>query len=429
MHVALLNQYYWPHGSATSQLLTELGEGLAERGHRVTAITARVDDGAGGATPLAERARGVDVRRVPATRRGKRTILHRLSDYGTFYAGAVARLATLRPRPDAVIALTTPPLIAVASQLTGALRRFPTVSVVQDVYPDVAVELGVLSAAGAPARLWRQAARLSLRASARVVVLSEPMRARVRALGVGDDHIETIPNWALREMDAPATGERYRFRYGFGDRFVVMYSGNMGKGHDFDTLLAAAERLRDREDIVFAFVGDGVRRAEIEGVVRARSLSNVALYPYAPRADLAESLAAADCQVITMRDGLEGLIVPSKLYGVLACGRPALYIGPGGSVVAQTIAAAAAGQAHPTGAVDGVVATLEALAARSDRGRALGAAGRRYFEQHLGRDRAIDRYEDLLLRLGDSSRAPSVERPSARPGAAERAHTSGLSRS
>jgi glycosyltransferase involved in cell wall biosynthesis len=413
MHVALLNQYYWPHGSATSQLLTELGEGLAARGHRVTAVTAQVDHD-GRPTATTERRGGVDIVRVPATRRGKRTLLDRLSDYGTFYASATVRLATLRPAPDVVLALTTPPLIAVAGQIAGALRRFPTVSVVQDVYPDIAAEYGVIRRGGPVWHAWRVAARASLA----VIVLSEPMRDRILGFGVRRDRVHTIPNWALSELDEGASGDAMRLRYGFGDRFVVMYSGNMGVGHAFDGLLAAAERLADRDDVVFAFVGDGVRQPEIVRAIAARALPNVRVFGYAAREDLADSLAAADLHVVTMREGMQGLLMPSKLYGVLAAARPALFIGPADSAVADLVTAAGCGVSVRDSDVDGIVAAIAAAALESDRGRSRGAAGRRYLDQNLGRDQLIARYDDLLTRVSRAATptgsAPGATRP---PGA------------
>ena len=426
MHIALLNQYYWPHGSATSQLLTELGEGLAGRGHAVTAVAAQVDD-AGRPVPAREHRAGVDILRVPATRRGKRTLVDRASDYGTFYLGAIARLATLRPAPDVVLALTTPPLIAAAGQLAGLARGFPVVSVVQDVYPDIAAELGVIRRGGAVWHAWRAAARVSLGASRRVVVLSETMRDRILEFGVDASKVEIIPNWALRELDDQSSGDAMRLRYGFGDRFVVMYSGNMGAGHAFGGLLGAAERLRHREDVVFAFVGDGMRRREIARAVEERGLANVHLFDYAAREELADSLAAADLHVVTMREGMQGLLMPSKLYGIFAAARPTLFVGPPDSAVAQTVREAEAGAAVRDDDVDAVVLAILDRAEAADRGRLEGARGRRYLDERLSRDRLIGRYETMLTGAARprAQHAPTA-RPAAETGAPRRAQARGL---
>ena len=415
MHIVALNHAYPPGQAATGQLLAELAEGLAERGHRVTIITAdhageRPVDHAGvagsPATALAGHAgpsrEGVEVRRVRTTHLGKGRLWQRALDYASFYAGAMVELGRLElggARPDVFMPLTTPPLIGVGAQLAAALRGAPVVQVVQDLYPDLAVELGAVSRRGAVHRAWRLATRLSLQRARRVVVLSEGMRRRVRAYGVADEAIDTIPNWALSEVEsAPASGVEARLAYGLGERMVVMYSGNLGAGHAFETILAAAEALAHRGDIVFAFVGDGVRRGEVERFIAARGLSNVRLFPLAARARLAESLAAADLHVITLRDEVAGMLVPSKLYGILGAARPALFIGPIGSDVAQLVAEAGAGSVVPNGDVAGAVRAITALADDPERGRAAGAAGRRFLLDRLSREAAVTRYEATLAR-------------------------------
>lgn len=315
MHIVALNHVYWPNSAATAQLLTELLEGLAARGHDVTVIT-RDEPAEHGGFRGSETRHGVVIKRVRDPGLGKANLWRRAADYLSFHAGAMKVLATLPHRPDVLMPLTTPPLIGAAAQAVGWLRRVPVVSVVQDLYPDVAVALGALKAGSAAQRIFSIATTASLRASQAVVVLSEAMKARVLRYGPAADSVVTIPNWALAELDEtpdPEAGREARLAYGFGDRFVVMYSGNMGAGHQFDTLLEAARQLRHRRDIVFGFVGDGVRRHEIDTFISKYQLDNARLLPLAPRDFLAESLAAADLHVVTMRDDMAGLIVPSKL--------------------------------------------------------------------------------------------------------------------
>ncbi len=408
MHITIINQFYWPHHAATSQLMTELAEELVRRGDKVTVITATVGTDEG-ITPLNEVREGVRILRVPTTRRGKGSIVSRLVDYSSFFAGALARLATLSPRPDVVMPLTTPPWIAAGAVSVGFARSYPTVALVEDLYPDIAVALGVLPKNGAVHRLWSAVQSLSLRSARRVIVLSTAMRQRVLEYGVADDRIAIIHNWALEELDRPVAGESMRLRYGFGDRFVVMYSGNMGAGHEFDTLLDAAERLKHREDIVFAFVGDGVRRAAI--AARADTLDNVHLFPYAPRDVLAQSLASADVHVVTMRGGFEGLLMPSKLYGILAAGRPTLFIGPRTSAVTDVVERGECGVAIELGDVDSVVEHVTRWA--SDRAHAaqVGAAARECHERHYQRSIAVDAYIDVLRDAAQSEIQSTPRRP------------------
>lgn len=401
MHVVALNQVYRPSPLATAQLLTELAEGLVRRGHAVTIITAKES----AELPTDATEQGVRVLRVGATRFGKSRLAGRAADYATFYLSAARALATLPPA-DVYLPLTTPPLVAALPQIASAVRGVPTpvVAVIQDLYPDVAVALGAIPRHGLVHRAWAWAAGASLRHAARVVALSPRMAARIQRYGVPSERIDVIANWALAEVEIPgeavsttsANGKSARLEYGIGDRFSVMYSGNMGHGHSFDTLLAAARRLAGRPDIAFVFVGDGARRGEIEAA--QRELPNVRLFPLAPRARLAESLAAGDLHVVTLRDDVDGLIVPSKLYGILAAARPILSIGPAGSDVAAVVMEAKAGVALANGDTDGVVAAIERFAALPDRGRAQGQAGRRHLVTGLSREQAIDRYADALGR-------------------------------
>lgn len=404
MHVVALNQFYAPHPSATSQLLTELAEGLVRRGHRVTVVTSgpRFSSSFRGQAAARQESElnGVRVIRIPSTHLGKGSLPRRAADYLTFYAQAMSTLLTLRDPADVFLPLTTPPFVALAAQLAAWPRKTPVVALVQDLYPDVAVRLGVLAHGGLAHRGFAALAGASLREATHLVALSELMAEHLRAYGVKPGAIEVIPNWALAEVEGAAPGRRLgteaRLEYGLGDRFVVMYSGNLGAGHQFETLLAAARRLRERRDIVFAFVGEGVRRAEVERFVRQEALDNVRLFPLAPRERLAESLGAADLHVITMRDGLEGLVVPSKLYGILAAERPAMFIGPARDSVALTIAAAGSGVSFDNGDVSGVVDAVTRLAAHPAEARAMGQSGRAYLMTHLGRERALDAYERVL---------------------------------
>ncbi len=424
LHVVAINQFYAPDRSATAQLLTELAEGLARRGHRVTVLAS------GERRDGPEVINGVHVVRVPATRLGKKSLATRALDYGSFYLGAMAALARLDTPADVFLPLTTPPLIALAPELVALWSRTPVVQLVQDLYPDVAVALGVVPRHGPLHRAWALATRASLRGAARVVALSEPMAAHLRRYGVPGSRVDVIPNWALAELeDEQATqqanrGAKARLEYGLGDRFVVMYSGNLGAGHQFETLCAAMRRLAPRKDIAFAIVGEGVRKAEVERFVAREQLDNVRFYPLAAREDLAESLAAADLHLITMRDGLDGLIVPSKLYGVLAASRPTLFIGPREDVVATTIRDAQCGLAFENGDLSGVVDAITRLAQDRAEARKMGERGRLHLERHLGRERALDAYEHTLQTACLAARlAPEPSAATQAPRAEPRART------
>src|SRR5215207_7615803 len=354
MRLVILNQFFYPDHSATSQLMTDLAESLAGQGVEVTALAGRGRYDGGGVLPARENYNGVRVERAWSTGFGKGRAAGRLADYLSFYLGATWKLLTLRRR-DVVMVLTTPPLISLPALAVCRLRRMKMVALVQDIYPDVAVALGALGERGPATRLLDRLNRLVLRRADRIIVLGECMRERVaqKAGADAEGRIDVIHNWADGEKIAPlARGEENPFRkeHGLGGRFVVLFSGNFGRVNEFATVLDAARRLRGREDILFLFVGDGARAAEIEGFVRREALANVRVLPYQSREMLRYSLAAGDAHLVTLADGLAGLSVPSKAYGSLAAGRPILFVGDPKSDIARLVEEHGCGEVFPSGA-------------------------------------------------------------------------------
>ncbi len=398
MKVLLLNQFFHPDLSATSQLATDLAEDLASAGLEVTALASRGSYLGGERLPARGRHRGVDIVRVRATSLGKRTLLHRAVDYASFYVASSLALARL-PRQDVVVALTTPPLIAATGLVARALRGSRLVYWVQDLYPDVAVAFGALRPRSPAARVMAAISRAVLRRADRVVALGEEMRARCLAAGTPPERAVVIPNWSDAEAVRPVpSGENpLRARLAEGARVLVMYSGNMGRGHDLSTLLAAARLLWRRNDIRFVFAGEGARRADAEEA--ARTLPNVRFAPYQPRERLGEALSAADLHLISLSPELEGLIEPSKLYGVMAAGRPALFVGPAGSEVARTILREGCGMTVDNGDAGGLALAIERLADDEAARAHMGALARRALEEKYTRSVATARFLRVLAEL------------------------------
>jgi len=404
LKVLLLNQFFHPDLAATAQLATDLAEDLAAAGDEVTAVASRGTYLGGGRLPRRASHRGVEIVRVAATSLGKRSLLHRALDYGTFYASAALALARL-PRHDAVVAMTTPPLIAAAGLLARALKGTRLVYWVQDLYPDVAVAFGALGARSVATRFMEATSRAVLRRADRVVALGEAMRARCIAAGAAPGRTVVLPNWSDPGAVRPVPHGENPLRSALaGDAaFLVMYSGNIGRGHDVETLLGAARALRSRRDVAFAFVGDGARRADVERA--ASELPNVRLAPYQPRERLAESLSAADVHLVSLAPELEGLVEPSKFYGVLAAGRPAVFVGPARSEVACTIAREGCGRVVSNGDVDGLVAALAGLAGDPAARDAMGIRAREALVGRYARQIATGRFRSVLAEACEAPRA------------------------
>jgi colanic acid biosynthesis glycosyl transferase WcaI len=399
MRIIILNQFFYPDHSATSQLMTDLAESLVERGIGVTVIAGRGRYDGGEKLARAENYRGVRIERAWSSSFGKRRLAGRLADYLSFYIGATWKLLR-QPRHEIVMALTTPPLIGLAALLVARLRRMRFVALMQDLYPDVAVALGALRADSLLTRALDRLNRFVLRKADRLIVLSECMRERIVAK-VGaerEPRLEVIHNWADGATLEPlGDGENpFRLAHDLGDAFVVMFSGNWGLVNEFQTVLEAAKRLRDRRDIVFLFIGNGVRADEIQAFCQAHELANVRLLPYQPRELLRYSLAAADVALITLAEGLAGLSVPSKTYGIMAAGRPILFVGDQASEIARIVTENGCGVAIASGQGEELARMIGAWSRDKATLGEMGVRARKVFENRFERSRAVSAYVRTL---------------------------------
>jgi glycosyltransferase involved in cell wall biosynthesis len=396
MHVVLLNQYYAPAEAATAQFLTDLGQYLARAGHRVSVVCSRRSyPDPSLVYPASETIDGVTVFRTWTTGFGRSSRLGRMTDYLGFMVGA-SRVLALQRDADVVMSLTTPPLVATLGLAAARLRGARSLCWVMDIYPELAFELGMLSRRSPAGRLLAGMADFTLRRADGVIALGETMARKLRAAGA--PHVAVVHNWA--DGDAirpyPAAGHALREDWRWKDRFVILYSGNLGMVHEFDTVLGAAEMLRDEERVLFAFVGDGPRRAHVEREVARRGLGNVEFRPHVTRDALGQSLTAGDIHLVTLRAGVAGLVVPSKIYGILAAGRPTLYVGPDEGEVADILregeCGVRVGLGDSVALADAVRRYLHDRERREDEGR----RARTLFESRFTKAQALDAHRRTL---------------------------------
>ena len=417
MRVLILNQYFYPDHSATSQLMTDLAESLVERGVRVTALAGRGRYNGGETLAGEEEYQGVRIERAWATSFGKSHTAGRLFDYLSFYIGATWKLLTL-PRHDIVMALTTPPLIGFVALVVARLRGMRLVALVQDVYPDVAVRLGALKENHPATNVFARISDFVLRGADRVIVLGECMRERmIEKIGAGaNSKIDVIHNWADGRKIEPLGDVANPFveEYGLAGKFVVLFSGNFGRVNEFATVLTAARSLRDRTSIVFLFIGEGAKRNEIEEFARANELENIRLLPYQPREMLRFSLAAGHASLVTLADGLAGLSVPSKTYGILAAGRPVLFVGDPASDIARLVTEHGCGAVVAAGDAEKLARVIAEWDADRERIAELGRRARQVFEERFDRAHAVDAYvRSFASCLSDDSPGDAANDPRA----------------
>jgi glycosyltransferase involved in cell wall biosynthesis len=327
-----------------------------------------------------------------------------MTDYFFFVASAFLWCLFHR-RPRLLVLLTTPPLLPALGWALHVLRgqRYGIWSM--DLHPEAEEAIGMVRPGSFVSRVLRGASRLGYTRAEFVVDLGTYMKARIRAMGVEEARLHTIPVWSDAEEIAPVPRDDNPLRreLGLEDHFVLMYSGNAGLAHRFEEILFAARALRDQPGIFFLFVGGGPRKAEILAFAEREALENLRYLDYFPRSALRASLGLADLHLMSLRSEMSGIAIPGKLYGIMAAGRPVLMVGPQGSESAETIEASGCGvvvDPDSAGEAAGQRVADEILRLYRDRGlaAALGQKGRDEFLRSYEARACCDQWDRLLAR-------------------------------
>lgn len=415
--VHFINRFFYPDISATSQTLQGIAFELAARGHDVHVTTSRqLYQGPAATLARKEIIRGVTVHRLATSRLGRGNIVGRAIDYATFHLAAGFHLLRYVRRGDVLIAKTDPPLISIVSGIVARLRGAQLVNWLQDVFPEVAM-------AGIRGRWARLpfSALLGLRdwslaGANQNVVIGERMAARIAGRGIDPEKLTIIPNWADPDLVWPIENSRLRDASQLREKLVVGYAGNLGRAHEIDTIIEAIDVIESRQDdpiagrIAFAFIGGGVGRHYLERAIAERGLSSVHLFPYQPSDRLADTLGAADIHLVSLRPEQEGLVVPSKVYGIMAAARPAIFVGDTDGEVAHLLRRHGCGTATSAGDGLGLAEAILSLGRDASARRAMGAAGRRAFDDYYTKQDSVDSWLRLLDRVAASRSRPSSSR-------------------
>ena len=379
--ILFINQYYWPDHASTAQHLSDLTESLTARGIECHVLCAQGTYKPGEPLPPRfEVHQGVHIHRVPATSLGRKSTLSRMTDYLSFYVRAVVAALTL-PRFDGVVTLTTPPIIGLIGSMLGLLKGTKHVYWSMDLHPDASLALGRMSPRNPVVRLLMWISDAVYRQADQVVALGPYMAERILAKGVDPERISSISVWSRRDevFPVPREGNPLRKTLGLDGKFVAMYSGNLGLAHRSDEFVEAARRLRDRDDIVFLFVGGGPRLGEVRAAKESESLDNIKILDYFPREQLHYSLTLADAHLISMRPEMTGIVVPCKVFGAMAASRPTLFVGPARCETADVIRHAGCGMTVEPGDAGGLLDAIVRLADNPALARQMGERGRSAF--------------------------------------------------
>lgn len=417
--VIFINRFFHPDHSATSQMLSGIAFSLAREGRDVTVITSRLRyDAPDARLSTREEVDGVKVHRVWTSRFGRRSLAGRALDYLTFYPSAALALLRLSRQGDIVVAKTDPPMLSLMVAPLARVRGAALVNWLQDIFPEVASKLGFAQGrVGRVAhRLLRSVRNFSLRHAHMNVVLGDRMAEYVSNLGVAPWRIRTIPNWADGTSIYPVGHEQNELRKAWGGcgKFIVEYSGNLGRAHDYRTLIDAIAHLeanRDapgaqssaRPEILWVFIGGGASYEALKHEVAARQLTSVRFEPYQPTSKLAESLSAADVHLVSLHPELEGLVVPSKAYGIAAVGRPAIFVGDPDGEISRLLSRNQFGVTVRRGDGKELAQAIEALAGDPELCSEMGRNARAAFDAAFDRQTALSRWQVLLRDVGSGS--------------------------
>ena len=366
----LLSQVYVPDPASVGQHLHDAAAEMVRRGWRVRVVTsARGYDDPSVKYAAREMIDGVEIRRLPLSSFGKKSIKIRIVGGLSFMAQAVVH-ATLSRRPTCILVSTSPPMCSAAALFVSFVRRVPIKYWVMDLNPDQVIAMGKVTERSLSARLLNAFNRMILARSTDVIALDRFMADRVIRKRDVSEKLAVMPPWphedaleVVEHADNP-----FRTKHNLNGKFVVMYSGNHSPANPISTVVEAAERLKDRADIVFMFIGGGLEKRKVEAAIQ-RGARNIVSLPYQPMSELKYSLSAADAHVVTLGDKVVGIVHPCKVYGAMAVARPILFIGPSPSHVSDLIDEHKIGWRVEHGDADGAARVIEQMVETRDADR------------------------------------------------------------
>ena len=411
----ILSQVYIPDPASVGQHVADAAAEMARRGYRVIVYAAnRGYEDPTQRYPSREVIDGVEIRRFPLSSFGKQSIALRLLAGTIFMLQCMIRGLFVRDLYGILVS-TSPPMCSVAAMFIGALRRAPIKYWVMDLNPDQMVALGKLTPTSLPVRVFDALNRAILRHAADVVALDRFMADSLHRKRDIRDKLSILPPWPHEDHLGVVSHDQNPFRqkHGLAGKLVIMNSGNHGTSTPIDTVMQAAVRLRDRDDIVFMFIGGGVRKKQdVDDVIARHGLTNVRSLPYQPLSEIKYSLSAADVHIVSVADNMVGIIHPCKVYGAMTVARPILLLGPDPCHVGDLVSGNGIGWHVRHGDVDGAVRAIEEIAGTPAEARqAMGARARELILAGYSKSALCGAFCDVLERGLTKRRRHAADRP------------------
>jgi colanic acid biosynthesis glycosyl transferase WcaI len=401
MHILLVTQYFKPESIGSPIWIHQLAVDLLDMGHRVTVLTGFpnypkriIFEGYRGKVFMREQIDGINVIRTYIYASPNEALWSRALNFGSFCASAAVG-GLVAPKPDVIYCIMPPLPLGLSAEFLGVVKRAPVVINIQDIYPDIAIALGILRNRLA-IRFFQWMERFIYRYAAAIVVISEGFKENLLGKGVPAKKVRVVPNWADPEFIQPGPKDNhFRRRLGLNDRFTLIYSGNLSHNSNLEPVIEAADLLRD-EPFAFVIVGDGVRKAELERRVKAKQLENVWFLPFQPLEEYPQVLTAADMNLVTLNTQAAMASVPSKIFKMMASGRPIMAITVTGNEVHRLVSEADCGLCVPPDDPVSLANALRYAASHPDELERMGRNARRYLEEHFSRPKCVSQIEEIL---------------------------------
>jgi len=410
MRILIYSYNYYPEPIGIAPLMTELAEGLVSRGHEVRVVTGmpnypqrQIYDDYKGKLYCTEERNGVIIQRSCIWIRPKPGLLTRMLLDGSFVASSLVQ-AFKGWRPD-VILLTVPPLpVSVPAALLGLVYNCPVVLNLQDILPEAAVHVGLISNKQA-IRVFEALEQFAYRTASVISVISDGFTENLVNKGIARQKIRCIPNWVNTQFIRPLDKVNNAFRkaYGLDDKFVVMYSGNIALTQGLETVIRSAAQLAHRPEIMFVIVGEKKALEKLRHACKTYGTTNVLLLPFQPREQLPEMLAAADVGLVVQKRNVIGFNMPSKIQVLLASGRPIIASVPTNGTAARAIHQSTGGVVVEPEQPEQLAAAVEDLYLNPEKATRLAQQGRAYAVQNYSFEKALSRYEELFYAVTTTS--------------------------
>jgi len=400
--LTLFSQYFYPEMISTGHILTELVVELSKQGVETSVICAQPTYYSNDVVDKEITYKGAIIKRTNNTHFDKNSIKGKLFNSFSFFMGALW-LGIKEKSNFPILVVTNPPFLGLAGLILKKIKRRPYMLIVHDLYPDIAINMGYIKYDSLMALAWNKINRKIYESASFIVVLGRDVKNKIKEQLPSNQHekIYFIPNWADPEMICPTDQSCNPFisDMGLNEKFLVQYSGNMGITHDMETIIEAAQALRDDGDILFILIGGGGKLSKIKRMVENYGLNNVVFLPYQSREFLRYSLCLSHISLISLEEGAEGLSVPSKLYGIMASGRPVIAVMPGNTEVALTVNEYQCGLISPPKDVDALVSKIKWAHENVEEREAMGKRAYKAFLDNFTVKRCANEYYKLIQQM------------------------------